>query len=128
MLIVIKKLLERNAYFISIALTVIIIYLSLSSLKELPVKITVSDKFLHTLAYATLTLSWLFAVKKSHQQFKNKLIIVIAVFVFGVVLEILQDKLTVNRTMDYHDVVANSVGILLALSSFSYLLKLYKRI
>lgn len=128
MRIVIKKLLERNAYFISFALTATIIYLSLSSLEHLPVKISVSDKFLHTLAYTTLTLSWLFTVKKSHHQLKSKLIIVIAIFIFGVVLEILQEQLTENRTLDYFDVIANTVGIMLALSSFSYLLKVYKRI
>lgn len=128
MLTAIKKLLEHNAYFISFALTAIIIYLSLSSLEHLTVKISVSDKSLHTLAYTSLTLSWLFAVKKEHQQFRSKFIVAIAVFIFGVVLEILQEKLTVNRTMDYLDVIANSVGILLALSSFNVLLNLYKRI
>ena len=128
MLLVIKKLLERNAYVISIALTVIIIYLSLVSLENLDVKISVSDKFLHALAYTTLTLSWLFAVKKSHNQLKKKLLIVIAVFSLGVILEILQEKLAVNRTMDFYDVIANTVGILLALSSFSFLLSVYKRI
>ncbi|PCI08746.1 MAG: hypothetical protein COB73_06535 [Flavobacteriaceae bacterium] len=119
---------EHNAYFISFALTATIIYLSLSSLEHLPVKISVSDKFLHALAYTTLTLSWLFAVKKSHKQIKSKLIIAIAIFSFGVALEVLQDKLTANRTMDYQDVIANTVGILLGLSSFRYLLKIYKRI
>ncbi|MFK5878143.1 MAG: VanZ family protein [Flavobacteriaceae bacterium] len=128
MLIAIKKLLERNAYFISFALTAIIIYLSLSSLKHLPVKISVSDKFLHSLAYVTLTLSWFFAIKKSHKQLKSKLYIALAIFIFGGVLEVLQEKLTANRTMEYYDVIANTVGILLALSSFSYLLKVYKRI
>ncbi len=128
MRIAIKKLLERNAYFISFALTAIIIYLSLSSLKYLPVKISVSDKFLHSLAYATLTLSWFFSIKKSHQEIRSKLLIVVVVFLFGVTLEILQGTLTENRTMDYHDVIANTVGILLALSSFSFLLKVYKRI
>ena len=128
MLIAIKKLLEHNAYYISFALTAIIIYLSLSSLEHLPVKISVSDKFLHALAYVTLTLSWFFAIKKSHQQLRGKMFIALAVFVFGVVLEILQEKLTENRTMDYYDVMANAVGILLALSSFNYLLKVYKMI
>lgn len=128
MLTAIKKLLERNAYFISFALTAIIIYLSLSSLKNLPVKISVSDKFLHSLAYVTLTLSWLFAIKKSHQEIRSKLLIAAAIFIFGVTLEILQETITENRAMDYYDVIANTVGILLALSSFSYLLKVYKRI
>lgn len=128
MLIATKKLLERNAYVISFALTAIIVYLSLSSLEHLPVKISVSDKFLHTLAYVTLTLSWFFAVKKSHQQLKSKLLIVLAIFVFGVILEVLQEKLTDNRMMDPYDVIANTVGILLALSSFNFLLNVYKRI
>jgi len=128
MLIAIKKLLERNAYIISFALTAIIIYLSLSPLENLPIKISVSDKILHALAYVFLTLSWFFAVKKSHQETKSKLLIIVAIFIFGVIMEVLQEKLTANRTMDYQDVIANTVGILLALSSFNLLFEIYKRI
>jgi len=128
MLIAIKKLLERNAYIISFALTAIIIYLSLSPLENLPIKISVSDKILHALAYTALTLSWFFAVKKSHQETKSKLLIIVAIFIFGVIMEVLQEKLTANRTMDYQDVIANTVGILLALSSFNLLFEIYKRI
>ncbi len=128
MLITIKKLLERSAYYISTAITIAIIYLSLSSLENLPVKITVSDKFLHSLAYLVLTLSWFFAVKRTHSNNIGKLLIVIIIFIFGFAIEVMQEKFTENRMMDYLDVIANSIGIIIALFSFNYLLKVYKMI
>jgi len=122
----IKNLLERSAYLIAILLTLIIIYLSLSPLDELNIKITVSDKLLHTTAYVALTLSWLFAFKKSHNNFKSKLLVVVSIFIFGIIIEILQSNLTIYRTGDYLDVIANTVGITIAMITFSTLFKWYK--
>lgn len=124
----IKKLLERSAYVISSALTLLIIYLSLSSLTEINIKISVSDKLLHALAYFTLTLSWIFAISQSHNSIKKKQLIAFSVFIFGCVLEILQGSFTENRMLDYYDMLANSIGIFVALISFDRLLKGYKRI
>lgn len=128
MLKVIKTLLERSAYFISTFLTLAILYLSLSSLSDLNVEISVSDKYLHSIAYFVLSVSWFFAVKKSHGSFKNKMAIAISVFAFGCILEILQQQLTSYRMMDTLDMLANSFGIILALATFEYLFKVYKMI
>ena len=126
MLKTIKHLLERSAYVISISITVLIIYLSLSSLKELNLNISVSDKILHVFAYLVLTISWLFAIKKSHNNFKIKLQIGLVLLVFGIIIEILQSSMPLNRSGDYFDVLANSSGILLAIITFNYLFRFYK--
>jgi len=126
MLKIIKNLLERSAYLISFSITCIVIYLSLSSLSELNVKITVSDKFLHSLAYLILSLSWLFAIKKSHSNFKTKIQIGFIVFLFGIIIEVLQSSLTIYRHGDYLDIIANTFGIILAIVTFNVLFRFYK--
>ncbi len=126
MLKTIKHLLERSSFFISILLTLIIIYLSLSSLKELNVKISVSDKFLHSLAYLALTYSWLFSIKKSHSNNKIKSYIGIILIIFGIILEVLQSSMPLNRQGDIIDVLANSLGVVFALVTFNTLHKYYK--
>lgn len=128
MLKTIKNLLERSAYLISFSITCLVIYLSLSSLSELNVKITVSDKFLHSLAYLILSLSWLFAIKKSHSNFKTKIQIGFVVFLFGIIIEVLQSSLTIYRTGDYIDIIANTLGIALAIIIFNTLFRFYKAI
>jgi VanZ family protein len=128
MLKTIKRLLERSAYAVSILLTILITYLSLSSLKELDLKISVSDKLLHVSAYLALTISWLFAILKSHKNFKVKLQIGFTLCIFGIIIEILQSSMPLNRQGDYLDVLANSSGIILGIITFNYLLRFYKAI
>ncbi|AOW20885.1 VanZ family protein [Urechidicola croceus] len=124
----IKNLLELSAYFNAISITLLIVYLSLSSLEELNVDISVSDKLLHTIAYFVLSMSWLFAVKKSHYSLKLKIIIALAILLFGIIIEVLQGSLTDNRHADYYDIIANSTGILIALLIFGFLFRRFKAI
>ncbi len=124
----IKNLLEHNAYAISIILTCFITYSSLVSIADLNVEITVSDKFLHIFAYSVLTLSWLFAVKKSHSKFKIKVQVGLVLFLFGILIEVLQSSLTIYRQGDYLDILANTLGIILAIVTFNSLFRIYKTI
>ncbi len=124
----IKSLLERRAYLISSIITCLVTYLSLTSLTDLNVEITISDKFLHSLAYLILTYSWLFAIKKSHLNLKTKILIGFVVFLFGIILEILQSSLTIYRHGDYLDIIANTLGIVLAIVTFNFLFRIYKMI
>lgn len=128
MLKVIKQSLERNSFLIALTFTILITYLSLTSLNDLNIKIATSDKTLHIVGYFILSLSWYFAMKKTELNFKHKIIITIAVFAFGCILELLQGAITQNRMADFYDVFANTLGILLAFFSFNYLLKVFHRI
>ena len=122
----IKNLLEHNAYLIAIFLTILIAYLSLSNpIKiDIPLKISFLDKIMHATAYFTLTISWLFALYKYP---KSKLV-VIALFLYGILMEFLQGWLTQNRQKDIFDVYANSLGILLAMLIFNNLYKYFVKI
>ncbi|PHR70161.1 MAG: hypothetical protein COA67_08780 [Lutibacter sp.] len=119
---------ERSAFLVSATITLLVAYLSLTPITDLNVEITISDKFLHSLAYLVLTCSWLFAIKKSHSNFKTKILIGFVVFLFGIILEVLQSSLTIYRHGDYLDIIANTIGIVLAIVAFNHLFRIYKTI
>ncbi len=101
--------------FIAIGVTLIVAFLSLfhiQSFNHLQPNISNIDKIEHILAYFVLTFVWLLALKKKTS--KYKLVTVLSVFLYGVLLEVLQMKLTSYRQGDVLDGLANSSGILLA--------------
>ena len=120
----IKNLLERNSILIAISLTILIAYLSLKSLHiEIPIKVSNLDKIMHFTAYFSLSLSWFF-----HFRDKKKYILLILIFLYGVLLEFMQGWFNPNRTKDVYDIVANSIGIIVAFMLFKYIYSVYKKI
>ena len=78
------------------------------------------DKGYHSLAYFVLTLSWLFTFYKKPAK---RYLIVFCCIILGIIIEVLQHALTIYRTGDYLDVIANSIGALLALFVFNLFFK-----
>lgn len=118
----IKNWWGHNAYTIAILFTIVIIVLSLASFSSVGVniiKVKNSDKLAHVLAYFFLSLSWLFATRKRYATFRQKLILVACLILFGIILEALQDGLTTYREADFNDVLANAVGVIIATISFN---------
>lgn len=124
----IKHLLECNAYSIAIGLTILTVFLSLGQTSSLIAVVKVSDKSLHSFAYFGLALSWFFAVKSSHTRIRQKIIIALFLLLLSVLLEYLQGTITDNRVLDYFDIVANIIGIVIAVVFFRPLLHIYKTI
>ena len=120
----IKKLLERNALFIAILITVLIAFLSLISLQGVHLlKTQNSDKYGHFLTYFILGLSWLNAIKNPlHKIFINYIIIFLLIC-YGIILEVLQDILTTYRQADLYDIIANSSGVIFAVILYNLLKK-----
>ena len=87
---------------------------------KIDVKISSIDKVYHLIAYLTLTLCWLFSF---YRKPSLKYIIIILCILFGIIIEILQSTLTVYRTADYKDIIANTVGIVLGLLIFNQIIK-----
>ncbi len=117
MLTGIKTLLERNAYLIAIALTLFITITSLVSLKGIKtvsIGIDNFDKIVHFISYFALTLSWFFALQTLVKKRKNKVIIVLSIIAYGIIIEALQGGMTTHRQADIYDILANSIGVLLA--------------
>jgi VanZ family protein len=121
----IKNLLERNALSIAISFTLLIAYLSLKTIHfESPINITFLDKILHFSAYFVLTLSWLFALRLSNKKY----LVLISLLLYGILIEFLQGWLTLNRTKDFYDVIANGFGIIFAALLYKYFYKFYLKI
>lgn len=112
----IKTLFKDNFIVIPVSITVGIIYLSLIKTPKNMIEIAQIDKIYHSIAYFVLSITWLFAFQKTSQV---KYIIVILCIILGIIIEVLQSTLTIYRTGDYLDVLANSMGVILALVVFN---------
>ena len=115
----IKSLLENNAIYIAVFFTISILAGSLIRSEFIVVKsISTSDKTYHLIAYFLLMLSWLYAFFKKEKFQKNVRYIILGCFIFGIIIEILQEIITSYRTASYLDIVANTIGVLLAVLIF----------
>ena len=115
----------RNYFFyVSVFITSAITVGSLISLENgLGIGVQVSDKLLHTTGYCLLTLSWLLAYKPKTRHWKATIFVVFSVFIYGIIIEILQGVFTSNRQADIYDVFANLAGITTAMIFFALVLK-----
>jgi VanZ family protein len=115
----IKSLLENNAIYIAIFFTISITIGSLVKSDFIVVKsISVSDKIYHLIAYFLLMLSWLYVFCKKETLQKNVKYVILGCIIFGIIIEILQGIITSYRTASYLDIVANTIGVLLAVVIF----------
>jgi VanZ family protein len=130
MLTDIKKLLERNALIIAIAVTVAIAVLSLSAVPKLNLELGIKsgDKYLHFIAYFVLSSSWYFALKDKISGKVFKIFVPLGLILYGIILEGLQSGLTTYRTGDMYDAIANTAGVIAALILFNGIINWYRSI
>jgi len=126
----IKKLLEHNAILLAVIATIIVAVLSLTSVPKLDLglKIKSSDKYLHALAYFTLSSIWYFALQDKIKKLSFKILVIVSLIFYGIILEALQGSFTNYRTADLFDVIANIFGIVIATMIFDKILKWYHTI
>ncbi len=106
-------------FFIAVLYTIALTVVSLITLDGMPELGTEwDDKLYHIVAYAGLMLIWYFALISGHKP-GRLLHIALSCVVFGIVIEAVQGKVTVDRIGDALDVVANVIGVLLGYI-FSY--------
>ena len=118
-------MLKKLVLPITILYTIALASVSLIRLSNIPdVGVSYADKIYHFSAYFLLTILWFNTIFKTFKCFKNKsLILSITVsVVFGIFIEVLQDVATNSRSLDVYDILANTLGALLAAT----LLKLKK--
>lgn len=98
--------------------TGLILYLSLINLADTPVRdLGMSDKVMHGGAYFGLGLLWmLFTIFSfSERDFYKRIgIISVVSIAFGIFIEVLQDTLTSYRQLDVYDILANTIGVVVA--------------
>jgi len=117
----IKRLLKDNILYVALVFSVLILILSLIPLKrDLLNGVENSDKILHTFSYTVLSLSWFFYFKPLNNKQKKGLI-ALGLLIYGIIIEIMQSTITTYRTGSFYDLIANGIGILIALVSFEIL-------
>jgi VanZ family protein len=116
----IKNLLKASSFIIAIVVTFSIAYLSLMRVPNYSFSVSHLDKLQHLFAYFILTICWLFSFRKVSSR---KYMIVTACIIYGIIIEVLQSLITDYRTGDYFDVMANTFGVLLALTIFNQISK-----
>lgn len=85
------------------------------------------DKILHLVTYIILTVLWsnyFIHLLPNTKTVKVLTIVVLFLTVYGIVIEVLQSKLTSSRVYDINDIVANLLGIAIGVLIFNYLKKL----
>ena len=105
-----------NWLVITIVLSVVIIFFSFFSVTS-PSTIQNADKYLHTAAYFFLSFS------ASLRKPTNYILIFIYFIFFGIVIELIQPYF--NRYFELLDILANSFGIILAITFADFLRKYY---
>lgn len=110
-------MLKKLTPVVTIIYSLTLITVSLIKLNNVPdIGVSFGDKIFHFLAYFVLTLLWFYTFLYTFKFKKNKGIIfaVILSVLFGIIIEVLQDSITVYRALDVYDVVANTFGTVLA--------------
>ncbi|MDH3697652.1 MAG: VanZ family protein [Flavobacteriaceae bacterium] len=107
--------------FFGIAFYVLLIAITVMSLVELEInlpqiKISFFDKVVHTGAYAVLMVTggiFYLAGKEKKDQNRRVVVLGLLLVVYGILIEILQKVLPVNRWWEVWDILANVIGVLL---------------
>ena len=116
--------LSRFALPILILYVVLITVLSLITLNNLP-KINTGhdDKIFHALVYSVFVV-----LVFNYLQIKKVVgaiwIAMIVSFIYGTIIEILQEVLTTTRTFDFYDILANAIGVIIGFYIIQILNKL----
>ena len=105
------------------AYTILLTMASLMHLKDVPsLGSTFDDKIFHLMAYFIFTLL-VFNYCASKNYANAILVSAIVTITYGIVIEVLQYVLTTHRTLDIYDIMANTLGTLLAVLALKYLIK-----
>ena len=131
----IKKSLENNLklfkfpFLPGIVWAIIILVLMTMSGNSFPkfdlINILSLDKFVHAFVFFILQLLLCYGFYKQKNKLKRFPILIssIITFTYGIGTEIVQAVFSLNRKGDYLDVIANSIGIIIAILLCKFLLK-----
>ncbi|WP_026837454.1 VanZ family protein [Gillisia sp. JM1] len=123
----------RILLIIAVFYTLLITSLSLIQLGKISLgDFNPTDKMMHLAAYFVLAFVWffyyLFKIQEESLKIKGFFNISILIILFGMLIEVLQGALTDYRDPDWADMLANSIGVLLALGMCLGFLKFFKRL
>lgn len=113
----------KGALFIAIAWTVLIASSCLmpaSAFKAFTFdSILQLDKILHFTLYYVFIVLWSLASKVI--KVRQKYVLLIAGIAYGVLIEVLQGAMSLGRSYELDDIIANTIGCILGVLSISYI-------
>jgi len=113
----IKKLLElKTLLFLGIFYTTLITIAFLLPASEIQKFGFLNDKLIHTILYIVLSIVWLFyyfVYYKNSFSLKTLFFVLFACFIYGIIIEIIQQLLLASRQADIVDIFANTLGTLI---------------
>tara|TARA_B100001059_G_C17714615_1_gene517297 strand:- start:259 stop:654 length:396 start_codon:yes stop_codon:yes gene_type:complete len=110
--------LKNNTVYFAVLFTIFLGVLSLVKMPSNGIPAVTSDKVLHAIAYFFLMYAWLYTFAKDINFRKKLKYIVLACLIYGIVIEVLQGEFTTYRTGSYLDILANTVGVVIAVLAF----------
>ena len=108
-------MLKKYAFLIVILYSLGLATMSLIQLKKIPdVEIAFGDKIFHFLAYSVLAFLWFGTLFFKFKASIKQAIIYSALIsiIFGIILEVLQGRVTSYRSSDVYDALSNTLGVL----------------
>ena len=103
----------RKNFILALAIgyTVALTIASLINIKKLPsVGLSFEDKVYHFLAYLVLAIVWIKALEA--RKIKGYMLkAFLPVLIYGIIIEVIQQKLNPMRTYDTYDLIANCLGV-----------------
>ncbi|WP_310560754.1 VanZ family protein [Flavobacterium sp.] len=123
----------RKNLFLTAALfwTGVILFLCLDNANNLPViNILYIDKVIHVVLHFVFTTLWFLYLKKkldNASNFKPLALAFVFSFIFGILIELMQQYFTTTRIADIFDVLSNLLGASFAVTTI-ILLNAYNRI
>lgn len=118
-------LVHKNIFIVALVYTALVTIALLSPSGNLPPSgIAHIDKVVHFVINAGLVFLWLlYAFLLQRDRLKKVLIttIILACFVYGILIEVTQEIFTVSRQADVMDVLANFGGLITGILAFTYL-------
>ncbi len=108
-------MLKNFVFLASLAYTLTLTAACLIKINTLPTQVKYGDKIFHCLAYFILALLWYLSCVYKFNFSKKRALYYVAIgsIVFGIIIEALQGGLTVYRSADVYDIIANTIGVFL---------------
>ena len=125
---VIKPLLApKTLLLLALVYTVILTGVSIierDSLPKVPI-FPMQDKLAHFLAYFVLAVLWgAFWLRRKTPAFLKRFlpVMLVAAFIYGTIIEVLQGEITQSRSADVYDILANCLGMLVGSAAIFYII------
>jgi VanZ family protein len=109
-------MIRKNLYSILVAL--LLLYLSLTNAEKFDkipiVNIPYIDKFVHFGMYFLMMSVIIIEHRKALRNYRNLFLFALIPLSYGILMEILQSTITMTRTGDFYDALADTAGIIVS--------------